>query len=60
MGWVISFPQADRMCGDEMFATALGYAPSVIAMFEDVKVTFLHHLAQLLWVITMVVYLVWE
>ena len=37
VGWVISFPQADRMGGDEMFATALGYAPSVIAMFEDGK-----------------------
>ncbi len=40
VGWVISFPQADRMGGDEMFATALGYAPSVIAMFEDGKGTF--------------------
>ena len=37
VGWVISFPQADRMGGDEMFAAALGYAPSVIAMFEDGK-----------------------
>jgi len=37
VGWVISFPQADRMGGDEMFATALSYAPSVIAMFEDNK-----------------------
>jgi adenylate cyclase len=37
IGWVISFPQADRMGGDEMFATALAYAPSVIAMFEDGK-----------------------
>jgi adenylate cyclase len=37
VGWVISFPQADRMGGDEIFATALGYAPSVIAMFEDGK-----------------------
>jgi len=35
IGWVISFPQADRMGGDEVFATALEYAPSVIAMFED-------------------------
>ena len=40
VGWVISFPQADRMGGDEMFATALGYAPSVIAMFEDGKGNF--------------------
>ena len=37
IGWVISFPQADRMGGDEMFASALEYAPSVIAMFEDGK-----------------------
>ncbi len=35
VGWVISFPQADRMGGDQTFATTLGYAPSVIAMFED-------------------------
>jgi len=40
VGWVISFPQADRMGGDEMFAKALGYAPSVIAMFEDGKGNF--------------------
>ncbi len=37
IGWVISFPQADRMGGDEFFAQTLGYAPSVIAMFEDGK-----------------------
>ena len=37
IGWVVSFPQADRMGGDEIFAEALGYAPSVIAMFEDGK-----------------------
>jgi len=37
VGWVISFPQADRMGGDENFARSLGYAPSVIAMFEDDK-----------------------
>jgi len=35
IGWVISFPQPDRMGGDAVFAEALGYAPSVIAMFED-------------------------
>ena len=34
IGWVISFPQADRMGGDEVFAKTLGYAPSVLAMFE--------------------------
>ena len=35
VGWVIGFPQADRMGGDEVFATALGYVPSVLAMFEN-------------------------
>ena len=35
VGWVISFPQADRMGGDEIFAAALEYEPSVLAMFED-------------------------
>jgi len=40
IGWVISFPQADRMGGDEVFAEALGYSPSVIAMFEDGKGNF--------------------
>ncbi len=40
IGWVISFPQPDRMGGDEVFAEALGYAPSVIAMFEDGKGNF--------------------
>ncbi len=34
VGWVISFPQADRMGGDEDFLRSLGYAPSVLAMFE--------------------------
>ena len=37
VGWVMSFPQADRMGGDQIFATTLGYVPSVIAMFEDGK-----------------------
>ena len=37
VGWVISFPQPDRLGGDEMFAATLEYAPSVIAMFEDGK-----------------------
>ena len=34
VGWVISFPQPDRLMGDEDFARSLEYAPSVIAMFE--------------------------
>ena len=37
VGWVISFPQADRMGGDARFASSLGYAPSVIATFENGK-----------------------
>ena len=35
VGWVIGFPQPDRMGGDEVFATTLGYIPSVLAMFEN-------------------------
>ena len=35
VGWVISFPQFDRMGGDEVFAQTLNYAPSVLAMFEN-------------------------
>ena len=34
VGWVISFPQADRLNGDSRFAASLGYAPSVLATFE--------------------------
>jgi adenylate cyclase len=34
VGWVISFPQADRLGGDSRFAASLGYAPSVLATFE--------------------------
>ena len=34
VGWVISFPQPDRLMGDEEFVRSLGYAPSVLAMFE--------------------------
>jgi len=37
VGWAISFPQADRFGGDSDLARSLGYAPSVIAMFEDGK-----------------------
>ena len=35
VGWVMSFPQPDRMGGDEIFATTLGYAPSILSMFES-------------------------
>ena len=34
VGWVISFPQPDRLGGDEAFSEALSYSPSVVAMFE--------------------------
>ena len=37
VGYAISFPQADRFGGDESFGRSLGYAPTVIAMFEDGK-----------------------
>ena len=40
VGYAISFPQADRFGGDEAFGRSLGYAPSVIAMFEDGKGNF--------------------
>ena len=35
VGWVMSFPQADRMGGDEIFAQTLSYAPSVLSVFES-------------------------
>ena len=47
VGWAISFPQADRFGGDNDLARSLGYAPSVIAMFEDGKVFILLLLEQL-------------
>jgi len=34
VGWVIGFPQPDRMGGDQMFAEALQYG-GVLAMFEN-------------------------
>ena len=34
VGWVVSFPQADRFGGDDVFLEALNYSPSVLAMFE--------------------------
>ena len=34
VGWVILFPQPDRFGGDEVFAQALSYSPSVLAMPE--------------------------
>ena len=35
VGWVISFPQPDRMGGDAVFAEVLNYGGSVLAMFEN-------------------------
>ena len=35
VGWVLSFPQPDRLGGDEAFAEALCYGGAVIGMFED-------------------------
>tara|TARA_Y100000033_G_scaffold51218_1_gene64725 strand:- start:9499 stop:11280 length:1782 start_codon:yes stop_codon:yes gene_type:complete len=40
VAWGISFPQPDRLGGDEYFAQSLGYAPSVLAMFADKSGTF--------------------
>jgi adenylate cyclase len=37
VGWVISFPQEDRLGGDAEFAKELITSSSVIAMFEDGK-----------------------
>jgi len=34
VGWVISFPHADRFGGDEKFAKALQQGTSILAMFE--------------------------
>ena len=34
VGWVVSFPQPDRFGGDEVFAEALSYGPTVLASFE--------------------------
>jgi len=34
VGWVIAFPQPDRFGGDFDFTEALGFSPSVLAMFE--------------------------
>ena len=35
VGWVIAFPQPDRFGGDNEFANALSFSPSVLAMFEN-------------------------
>ena len=35
VGWVMSFPQPDRMGGDKIFAQTLSYAPSVLSVFES-------------------------
>jgi len=35
VGWVLAFPHEDRFGGDYFFKEALGYSPSVIALFEN-------------------------
>ena len=35
VGWVLTFPQPDRMGGDQEFAEALNYGPTVMSMFEN-------------------------
>jgi len=34
VGWVISFPQPDRLGGDTVFANTMSQYPTVVAMFE--------------------------
>jgi len=35
VGWVIAFSEKDRFDGDDIFASALGLSPSILAMFEN-------------------------
>ena len=35
VGWVIAFSEKDRFNGDDIFASALGLSPSILAMFEN-------------------------
>jgi adenylate cyclase len=35
VGWVMAFPQPDRLGGDPVFAETLAYTPTVLAMFEN-------------------------
>ena len=35
VGWVISFPQPDRMGGDQYFASSLELGPTILATFES-------------------------
>ena len=35
VGWVVAFPQPDRFGGDFDFTEALGFSPSVLAMYEN-------------------------
>ena len=35
MGWVLTFPQPDRMGGDAAFAEAVNYGPTVMSIFEN-------------------------
>ena len=40
VGWVIAFPQEDRLGGDEVFAESLQRIPSVLATFENENGTY--------------------
>ena len=40
VGWVLAFPQPDRLGGDAVFAEALCYGGSVLAMFEDASANY--------------------
>ena len=35
VGWVIAFPHADRLGGDEAFATSMNYSRTVLPLFEN-------------------------
>ena len=35
VGWVIAFPHADRLGGDEKFATSINYSRTVLPLFEN-------------------------
>lgn len=40
VGWVIAFPQPDRLGGDQAFADSLQLAPTILATFENPAGTF--------------------
>ena len=55
VGWVISFPQADRMGGDEIFSESLNLHHQFWLCLKMARVIILQHLEQLYLVMIMVV-----